>query len=259
MSDIIPLFSTSASRKQGSIFVIDKAGAAAKSKRKYGPINLVDLAQEEKLPFITLVESDFINFMMAKKYFDQINCQFRFGLKLVVCNDMMDKSEESFKSESKVIIFIKDDSVGYNKLIDIFTKAANDGFYYIPRIDWKFLCDNWSDSLMLALPFYSSYITKNLLTFSSIIPVPPVQPLIFKEIDQQLPFDCLINDAIDQYVSSNNCEVENVKSIYYKNRKDAKKFLNYRCILERTTWDKPNMDFMCSREFSYESYKELIK
>jgi DNA polymerase III alpha subunit len=251
------LFSSSASRKEGGIFTIDKAGAAADMKHFKGPINLVDLAKEEKLSQITLVESNFINFLMARKYFDKIDCQFRFGLKLIVCNNIEDKSEESFKSESKIVIFLKDDSA-YQKLINIFTKAANDGFYYVPRIDWKYLNENWSDNLILGLPFYSSFIAKNLLTFASIMPIIPSNPLILKEIDQQLPFDDLINDAVDQYAKSNNYEIENVKSIYYKNRDDAKKFLIYRCILERNSWDVPNMDAMCSKEFSYESYKELI-
>lgn len=258
MSNIVPLFSTSASRKNGGIFVIDKADSASKSKHLYGPVNLVDLTKEEKLSQITLVESNFINFLMAQKYFNEINCQFRFGLKLVVCNNINDKSEESFKSESKIIIFLKDDKA-YKNLINIYTKAATDGFYYIPRIDWKYLNDNWTDDLIMALPFYSSFLAKNLLTFSSIIPIIPTgQLLLLKEIDQELPFDDLINEGVDNYAKSNNYEIENVKSIYYKNKNDANKFLIYRCILERTTWDAPNMDAMCSQNFSWEAYKELV-
>lgn len=257
MDNITPLFSTSASLRQGGIFVIDKAGAAAEAKHSKGPVNLVDLAKEEKLESITLVESNFVNFMQAYKFFGKINCQFKFGLKLAICDDLNDKTEESFKSESKIIIFLKDDK-GYKKLINIFTKAATDGFYYIPRIDWKNLKESWSEELILALPFYSSFLARNLLSFSSIMPDLPANPILLKEVGQELPFDDLINSSIDQYAKSNSFLTENVKSIYYKNRNDAKSFLIYRAILERKTWDKPNMDGMASREFCLESYKELI-
>lgn len=251
-NNVVPLFSTSASRKGGGIFTIDKAGSAAESKKFKGPINLVDLAKEEDLKQITLVESNFVNFMVAQKYFDKIGCQFRYGLKIVVCEDMAQKDENSIKNESKVIIFLKDDA-GYKKLCKIFTNASNEGFYYVPRISWSYLNDNLDDNLILALPFYSSFIAKNLLTFSSIIPIVN-NPLVLREVGQDLPFDNLINKAIDNYGG----QIQNVKTIYYKNRKDSKQFLIYRAILERETWDAPNIDHMSSKEFSWESYKNLI-
>jgi DNA polymerase III alpha subunit len=256
--NITPLFSTSASLKEGGIFVIDKAGAAADAKHSKGPVNLVDLAKEEKLPFITLVESNFVNFMSAYKNLTKIGCQFRFGLRLVVCEDLNNKTDESFKTESKIIIFLQDDKA-YKNLINIYTKASTDGFYYIPRIDWKTLKEFWSDGLILALPFYSSFLARNLLSFSSIMPELPANPVLLKEIGQELPFDGLINKSLEKYSESNKSTIENVKSIYYKNRDHAKSFLIYRAILGRKTWDKPNMDGMSSREFCWESYKELLK
>ncbi len=256
VNNIIPLFSTSASTKQGGIFTLEKPNSNV--TRKFAPISLVNLAKEEKLKEITLVESNFINFMVAHKNLSEIDCQFKFGLKLVVCEDINNKSEDSFKTESKVVVFLKSDK-GYKNLIKIFTKAATDGFYYIPRIDWKNLKELFSENLILALPYYSSFLARNTLTFSSIAPDLPTAPIILKEINQEIPFDYILDEVIDKYSKSNNYKIENVKSIYYKNRIDAKKFLIWRCILERKIWDKPNMDSMCSREFSWEAYKELIK
>lgn len=254
----IPLFSTSASLKQGGIFTVEKAGTAQKAGHSKGPISLCDLAKEEKLSKLHLVESNFVNFMNAFKNLKDTGCDLSFGLKVVVCEDLNDKSEASFKTESKVVLFLKNDD-GYKSLIHLYSKAATDGFYYIPRLDWKFLNEMWSDNLILSLPFYSSFLARNTLSFSSIAPTLPTKPLMLKEVGQELPFDSLLDEAIDRYVQSNSLETQNVKSIYYKNRTDAKKFLIWRCILNRTTWDKPGMEFMSSKEFSWQSYKELAK
>jgi len=39
-------------------------------------------------------------------------------------------------------------------------------------------------------------------------------------------------------------------------REDFKAYLTFRCINNRTTLNKPNLEHMCSTEFSFESWKE---
>lgn len=258
-ASVIPLFSTSASRSQGGIFTVEKAGEMIKTKRTRGPVSLCDLAKRDKLTRIHLVESNWINMMSAYKNLKEVGCKLHFGLKLLVCENMADKSEESFKTESNVIVWLAGDgSTDYQRLCKLFTIAANDGFYHVPRIDWKTLCAGWGDDLLLSLPFYSSFLAKNTLTFSSIVPQLPAAPLVLREVGQQLPFDSLLDDAVDRYADNTGVEVQNVKSIYYLDRKDVKAWLNWRCILTRgATWDVPNIDHCSSREFCYESYREL--
>jgi len=256
MSDVIPLYSTSASLRDGGIFTIEKAGAAAKSGHKHGPVSLCDLAKDEGMKRIHLVENNMVSFFMAHKNLKSAGCDLAFGLKVVVTEDIADKSEASFKTESKVIIFLKSDQ-GYRDLIQLYTKAATDGFYYIPRLDWKTLRARWSDHLILALPFYSSFIAKNTLTFAAISPDLPSEPVVLREVGQELPFDSLLDGAVNKYALTTSAKVQQVKSIYYRNRVDAKQFLVWRCILGRSTFDSPNMDHMCSNEFCLESYKEL--
>lgn len=253
---VIPLFSTSASLMQGGIFSVEKAGAAQKLGKTRGPISLCDLAKDNGLKQLHLIESNFVNFMVAYKNLKEANCNLAFGLKVIVCADIQDKSEASLKTESKVVLFMKN-SAGYKPLIDIYTKAAQAGFYYVPRIDWKSLCEMWSDNLILSLPFYSSFIAKNTLTFSQIVPQMPVAPLVLREVDQQLPIDDLIDGALDRYLESHSCPQQKVKSVYYLKRDHAKRFMVWRCALDGKTFDKPNMDFMHSREFCYEAFKEL--
>ncbi len=261
MSDIIPLFSTAASLKDGGIFTVEKAGTAAKAGRKFGPVSLCDLAQENKLTQLHLVEDRMGNFMAAEKNLRAVGCSLVFGLKLTVCADMADKSEESFRTESKVIIFMAGEGdADYAALCNIHTAAAQDGFYYVPRIDWKTLKAMWHPQLLLALPFYSSFLAKNTLTFASIVPELPagVTPILLRETGQCLPFDGLLHEAVDRYVATTGAAVQRVKSIYYPDRARARQFLVWRCILNRTTWDKPNQDGMCSREFCWEAYGELL-
>ena len=257
MSEIVPLFSSAAALKQGGIFLVEKAGYLGKLGRKRGPVSLCDLAQEEKLKRLHLVNNNFVDFFAAYKNLKAVGCDLSFGLKLIACEDMADKSEASLKTESKVVIFMKD-GAGYLPLCAIYSKAAQEGFYYEPRIDWKTLKAMWSDHLICALPFYSSFLAVNTLTFSTIMPDLPAEPLVLQEINQQLPFDSLIESALIRYVESTKAPVQRVKSIYYKRREDAKAYQVWRCFLDRgKTWDKPNIDHMHSREFCWQAYKEL--
>ena len=74
--------------------------------------------------------------------------------------------------------------------------------------------------------------------------------------DNNIPFDYLIEDRIMKYVKK-GYETVKAKSIFYANKKDFKAYITFRCINSRTTLDKPNLDHMCSNEFSLESWKEL--
>lgn len=257
MNDILPLFSSACSRKEGGIFTVEKAGALAKLGRKRGPVSLCDLAKEEGLKKLYLVDANMVNFKTAQKNLQEVGCQLVFGLKIVVCEDMADKSEASFKTESKVIVWMAGDgSADYQALINLETKAAQDGFYYVPRLDWKTLKAMWHPQLLLALPFYSSFLAKNTLTFASIVPALPCQPILLME-DNELPFDGLLNSAVVRYAAANGIVPQAAQTIYYKTREDAKKWLVWRAILGRQSFDKPQMDHCCSREFCWEHFKEL--
>lgn len=260
MMDVIPLFSSACSLKQGGIFTVEKAGVAAKSGRKHAPVSLCDLAQQEGLKQLHLVDDRFANFYTAHKNLKEIGCNLVFGLKLCVCDNIADKSEASLRNESNVVVWMKGDgSADYRALINLYTIAAQDGFYYVPRIDWRTLRTHWHGDLVLSLPYYSSFVAKNALTFASIVPELPPGPLwVFREVGQQLPFDGLLESSVSRFVEATaGAQAIDVKSIYYKRRTDAKAFLVWRAILNHSTWDLPNMDWMWSREFCWEAYRGL--
>jgi len=48
------------------------------------------------------------------------------------------------------------------------------------------------------------------------------------------------------------------KTIYYREKKDFKAYMTYRCILNRSTFQKPELRHFGSQEFCMESWKENL-
>ena len=71
-----------------------------------------------------------------------------------------------------------------------------------------------------------------------------------------LPFDDMLENRVLEYAERNSNEVMKSKSIYYKKKEDFKAYLTFRCINNRSSLDKPEIEHMCSDEFSLESWKE---
>lgn len=248
---ITPLFKSHYSIGK-SILTLD----AAEEIKPYSPVSIFSLAQQSSLKEIVLVENRIDGFISAYKMSTKLNVKLCFGLKLCVVSDMNDKSETSLANESKIIIFINK-TEGYSDLIKIHNRASIDGFYYQPRIDFKTLKSFWSSNLILGLPYFSSFLAQNALKQGNIIPDFPVKPTLFREINSELPFSPIIDNAIDEYTQLTGAEVIESKSIYYHTRADFKPYQVLRCITNRSKFDRPNLDHFASSAFCYESWREL--
>ena len=77
--------------------------------------------------------------------------------------------------------------------------------------------------------------------------------------NNDLPFDSLIRKKVENYILENNLDFCKAKSIYYNKRKDFKTYLTFRCINNRSTLDRPELEHMSSNEFSFESFLENKK
>lgn len=214
--------------------------------------SVFSIAKENNFKEIVLVEDCMTGFLEAYNNSNELGSRLIFGLRITICLDMNDKSAESLKSNNKIIIFAKNNN-GYKKLIKIFSLAAREGFYYEPRIDYKSLKDLWSEAgLTMAIPFYDSYIFKNTLENNICVPeFDFANPTYFLE-DNDLPFD----DLIKQKVINISSKTQKTQSVYYKNKKDFKSYLTFKCINNRSTLDKPELEHMTSDEFCIESWKE---
>lgn len=234
-----------------SILTLSKAGSSEPDE----PSSIFDIAKRLDLQKITLVEDSISGFLEAYKSSEEIKRELQFGLRLTVCDNIQNKSAESRDKEHKVVVFAKN-TEGYFKLVKISTVACSDGFYYYPRVDTQTLKSLWDKNLLMAIPFYDSFIFKNNFTYSICVPeFSFCEPIYFVE-NNNLPFDHLIEKRVREYAKANSGEVFSSQSIYYENKEDFLAYLTFRCISQRTTLNKPNLEHCSSNEFCAESFKE---
>jgi len=178
-----------------------------------------------------------------------------------MCDDLTNVEDpKSIKCTHKVILFPKN-SDGCKLLNKIYTECKTKHFGWI---DFNLLKKFWQeDKLSLAIPFYDSFIFKNLTTFQSCFAhFTFTKPTFFVE-DNGLPFDSMTQDAVKKYCDSNGFEVQSAQSIYYKNKNDFSAYLTYKLICGRNSFggrelsiEKPNLDHLGTDQFCWESYLE---
>jgi len=253
--ETIPLFKSHYSVGK-SILTLKEQGGDTDS----GPSSIIDIAFKnadllENKTF--LVEENMSGFLEAHINLTKIKVQLVFGLKVIVCPNAEEKNEESLHKSSKYIIFLRREE-GYSRLIKLYSKAAKEGFYYKPRLDFKTIEKEWNDEdLMLAVPFYDSFLFNNCLRHGISLPgFEFTKPTFFLE-DNDLPFDDLLKRRLENFAPES--QIQKTKSIYYENRSDFKAYLTARCINNRSTLNKPKLDHMCSNEFCFESWNEKAK
>jgi DNA polymerase III alpha subunit len=246
---MIPLFKSDYSIGKSILKITSKANSKVDS--------VFEIAKEEGLTTATMVEDCLTGFLSATRASKNYGIDLIFGLRLTCCDS---RSKKEAQDCHKIIIFAKNDE-GCKLLNKIFSKAFELGGTSIEINDLKKL---WQESaLLMAIPFYDSFIYNNLFKFSQCMPLFSFTKPIFLEEDNMLPFDSIIKDAIHQYCKKNKFETLKTKSIYYKNRSDFEAFQTYKCICNRGSWqgktvslEKPNLDHCGSREFCIESWRE---
>ena len=226
--------------------------------------SVFDIAQQNNLDKVVLVEDSFMGFLQARKVCSLLSKQLIFGIRLDCCEDIKkldDKSES--KCNHKIILFPKN-SEGCKDLNRIYTlvKTQHNGW-----LDLNILKSNWNeDNLSLAIPFYDSFLFKNLTSFQScFVNFSFTKPTFFVE-DNSLPFDSMIKDAVIKYCETNDYSMQQTQSIYYKDKKDFPAYLTYKLICGRNSFggrelslEKPNFDHLGSDQFCWESYMEKAK
>ena len=251
--DLLPIFKSHYSIGRSILTLEDEPSSA-----DY-PDSIIDIAKEYNIKDVYLVEDNMTSFLQAYTNCKNNNLNLRYGLRITITENLNDKTEESRNRNSKVIIFFKNND-GYKKLIKIYSLASRDGFYYEPRIDYKNLKSLWDDKdLLLCIPFYDSFIFNNVLKNTLCTPqIDFCSPVFFIE-NNNMPFDFLIKDKIIDFCKKNSNKIIHVKSIFYKLKKDFKSYLTFRCINQRTTLNKPEIEHMTSNEFCVESWAENKK
>ena len=227
------------------------------SSLQNGPQSIIDLCLESGMKDLYLVDDSMSGFLEGFLNASEAKLNFKFGLRISVCDDLDEKSEGGLAKTSKIVIFANNQN-GYKSLIKIYTKAAQDGFYYEPRIDYKYLTEVWDENdLTLMIPFYDSFLHKNALCGSMCVPDFKFAQPVFAVESNDVPFNFLIKNHIKEFAGDKH-EMVDTKSIYYNKKEDFKAYLTFKCINNRTTLDKPNLDHMTSNEFCLEAYNESV-
>jgi DNA polymerase III subunit alpha len=253
MYNVLPLFKSHYSLGK-SILTLEEP-----TDKKGKPVenSIFHLLKSNKLDTLVLVEDNISGLLQASKVADENKIKLVFGIRLSVVNDMTERSEEALKKIAKYVVFARNPA-GYKKLIKIWSSAAKDGFYYEPRIDFKALKSFWDDkNLMLAIPFYDSFLYLN--SYESHIHVPEfsfTKPVIFQE-NNDLPFDDMLNAKVEKFAKDNKLDLVPAQSIFYAKHEDYLAYITFRCIHNRTTIEKPELQHMASNEFCFEKWMKI--
>jgi DNA polymerase III alpha subunit len=217
------------------------------------PISIIDLVLNSKQDSLCLVENNMSSFLEAEKQCRENKIKLCFGLRIEICQDCLHQDEKSLKSRAKYIIFAKNNE-GYKSLIRLWSFAAKEGFYYNPVIDFPNLKRLWNDSLLLAVPFYDSFLHLNSFEGNVHVPVfSGMQPIFFLE-ENGLPFDPYLRAKVLDYCEKNGYETVEAQSIYYYDRLSFIAYATFRCIHNRTTIEKPEINHFASDTFSYDHW-----
>lgn len=256
---VLPLFKSHYSIGR-SILTLESLNDFKKLEKKWRtrdkvPDSIINLVKENGISQAVLVEDSFSGFMEAYTNFFEIDVSFIFGVRITCTDNLTKKDPQSLENQHKIVILARN-TEGYRMLSKLYTQAATEGLYYEPRIDFQTLKENWNENnLRLAIPFYDSFIYENIMHRKKCVPdFSFTQPVFFVE-NNELPFDDLLNSAVERYVN-HTFETVATKSIYYNKRADFKAYLTFRCINNRTSLSKPQLEHMSSCEFSLESWKE---
>ena len=249
MEEVVPLFKSHYSLGR-SILTLDMPKEFS-DERSDTIFDIVDDITPE-IKDIFLVEDSMAGFLEAYTNAKESKKKLIFGLRLTFCPDCLEKSEEGRRNSFKNIIFIRNEA-GYKQLIKIYTHAAQDGFYYEPRLDFKTLKTFWTEDLLLAIPFYDSFLYNNKYTDSQCIPDFSFNEPVFFVEDNDTLLDKDMAKAVKKFCEG-KYQTVNSQSVFYRKNEDFLAYLTARCINKRTTTEKPNFDGMCSDQFSIEAW-----
>jgi DNA polymerase III alpha subunit len=200
------------------------------------------------------VEDSLLGLPEISKKCKKLGIFLRFGLRISCRNS---DSESDVNSDHKIIIFAltKNARPHLNRIFS-HGHVKNNGF-----ITFDYLKSIWTKDLLLAIPFYDSFIHKNNFTFSNCVPdFSFCTPIFFIE-DNNVSYDQLLKDKVLEFVNKFNYETFETKTIYYKEKKDVFAMQAYKIICDTAfgknrSLQKPELKHFGSDEFCYESFLE---
>jgi DNA polymerase III alpha subunit len=238
-------------KREESINGFPANGFVTRFEYNEGSDSIVQIAKENNLKQVILLESTFIGFKKALDSFQAAGIQLIFGIRFKICNDRL--AEDREKTEHKICLFAKNDA-GCKELMKLYslTQTKFGGF-----LDYSLLKERLTDNLLVVVPFYDSFIHRNALHGQQCLPdLSFCQPIMWLG-NHGLPFDHILRRKTVDFAAKNGYD------IYYKNRADIDAMTTYKILTNRQggkaqTLDRPELAGFSSDEFCLESYLEKL-
>jgi DNA polymerase III alpha subunit len=221
---------------------------------KDGPDSIFQIVNDNEIDDLYLVEDSMSGFLVALEGAEKFKLNLRFGLRMNCVNEH--GAEEADKSWHKIILFALNTD-GCHKLIKI---SSDVNTKFGGKASYPYLKSEWSKDIQMVVPYYDSFLMRNLMSFSNCVPdFSFCEPIFIKE-SNGLPFEPFYNEKLKAY---DKYESMAAKSIYYKDRADFNYWQTFKCM-QRKAWgnvslNKPEQPHCCSSEFCFESYLDVIK
>lgn len=253
----LPLFKSHYSLGK-AILTLEKPNSQ-KDKIEY-PASIFALATKHGLHTVPIVEDSITGLLQASKQAEESKVKLVFGLRVSVTEDMARKDDSTSLKSAKYIIMTKNPE-GYDALSKLWSAAAGEGFFKVPYLDFRILKKLWNKNLVLAVPFYDSFLFSNTLYSHAHVPdLDTFEPVFFTE-DNDLPFDGSIQTRVENFCKGKYLILP-AQSIYYWKRDDFSAYVTFRCIHHRHSYQKvsierPELDHMGSDTFCFERWLQL--
>jgi hypothetical protein len=207
--------------------------------------DIINLTDPKNDP-VYIVDDSFYGFRKIAKKFTAAKRSFVFGVSLPV-------SCETSTNPSKLIFLAKNDD-GVKEIRKLYSQC-----YCSENQTLNFIASEISQNVQIVVPFYDSFIYKNIFNFGFHDIDFGSHEVIYMSEENDHPFDFQIQRVLDK-VSLNQAKV---KTICYEKREDFVTAQAYRALTSRTqgkqtTFSCPQLDGSCSEEFCWESYLEQI-
>lgn len=245
---MIPIFQTNYSIGKGILTLDDP------KEIDDGPTSVFSIAKKHDLKDLWVADYNFAGFPTFYKGCLKEGIKPRFGIKFYVCQNCSDKSDESLRSESKVVVWMLN-SAAYQDLCKLYSVSYEEqNFYYQNRLDWPTLKALWTPNLGLSIDAYDGFLAQNLLRNGCCVPDLSFCDPEFLLCETELPFDSLIKEKTVSFCAENNYKTVETAPIYYYQDADAETFQTFRAIQNKATLQKPNLDHFSSNKFSFEEF-----
>lgn len=238
---MIPIFHTNLSLL--SILTTENSG---KSSDDEAP-SIFDCAKDLGLKKIFVADDYPAAFEDLKGKQEKEGVQVCYGLRFKVSHN-----PETPNSWARYTIWAKN-GAGFKELCKIYCHYSTTGRI----LSFKFLTENFSKNLILMPNFYDGPFYNNLLCHEwyHLLDFQGLKPL-FEMQDNGLPIDSLIRDKIEEFCNNHKYPVINTKSIYYRKKEEFKSFMAYKCIVNRSSFDKPELAMFSSDQFCTEAINQ---